>query len=181
MLTIRSYAAVTEYETELQFRLIASSPSPVRDMHADGTWTDYSWAGALDRFMPVHVLPQAWILDDDVNETRNPHVFEFNGTLLVQLIEGMSWPRIELHTFSTPEVFLDAVDALNGQKPFLVSFDHDLRSEITGSHCARALCERLRDTGDIPPPEYIVHSANPEGARNIISHMETYRKYLSLK
>ena len=96
------------------------------------------------------------------------------------MIEGMSWSRIEIVTFSTPEKFLAEVDALTTARPFLISFDHDLRSAITGSECAKRLCEKLQDMGNINPPQYLVHSANPEGAKNIMSHIETYRKYLTL-
>jgi hypothetical protein len=180
MITIRSYEIQTPLEAETQYRIIARTVDTVRDLRKDGTYADHKWASALDRFLPVHVIPQAWILDDDVDEERNPWTFEFGGMKLADLIESMSWPRIEIVTFSTPEAFLAEVDALTTSRPYILSFDHDLRSATTGSDCARILCEKLQDMGDITPPQYLVHSANPSGAKNITSHIESYRKYLNL-
>jgi len=90
--------------------------------------------------------------------------------------------------------------------PEFVSFDHDLDDEHyndlfsdknwvkddsdielmyneykekTGLECAKFLVEYCVDK-KVPLPEYIVHSANPAGKKNIESYLENAKKHLSL-
>jgi hypothetical protein len=89
---------------------------------------------------------------------------------------------------------------LNGV-PNFVSFDHDLGDtamdeyfrnvatngtldyenieEKTGLDCAKFLVEYCVDKNQ-PLPEYLVHSANPVGKKNIESFLENAKKHLSL-
>ena len=90
--------------------------------------------------------------------------------------------------------------------PEFVSFDHDLADEHyndlfsdknwskddpnvelayeeykekTGLDCAKFLVEYCADENQ-PLPEYLVHSANPAGKKNIESFLENAKKHLSL-
>jgi hypothetical protein len=89
---------------------------------------------------------------------------------------------------------------LNGV-PNFVSFDHDLGDtamdeyfrnvatkgtldydnikEMTGLDCAKFLVEYCADENQ-PLPEYLVHSANPAGKKNIESYLENAKKHLSI-
>jgi hypothetical protein len=81
--------------------------------------------------------------------------------------------------------------------PYIISFDHDLADEHvydyilnvrregtinydkyrekTGLSCAKWLVEYCMDK-NLPLPGYAVHSANPIGAENIKSYLESYLK-----
>ena len=79
--------------------------------------------------------------------------------------------------------------------PYFLSFDHDLADEHygmrdqldemeyilyqekTGYHCAKWLIDYCMDN-NIDPPEYLVHSMNPEGKKNIIFLIENYKRFL---
>lgn len=91
------------------------------------------------------------------------------------------------------EQFVDAITK-NGL-PYIVSFDHDLADEHvadfilnvrhegkidydkyrekTGLSCAKWLVEYCMDK-KLPLPGFAVHSANPIGAENIRSYLESY-------
>jgi len=82
--------------------------------------------------------------------------------------------------------------------PEMISFDHDLAdehysndmyagaevynknydhfTEKTGYDCAKWLVEYCMDF-DLDLPEYIVHSMNPAGGKNIWEYLENYRKF----
>ena len=82
--------------------------------------------------------------------------------------------------------------------PEVISFDHDLAEthynsdmyegqeaynkhyeefeEKTGYHCAKWLVDYCMDK-DVDLPDYLVHSMNPAGAKNIWSYLENYRKF----
>jgi hypothetical protein len=82
--------------------------------------------------------------------------------------------------------------------PFLVSFDHDLADihyslpngnrdgighlndeeivwEETGYDCAKWLCDFCLNN-HLPLPDYIVHSMNPVGRKNIQAYLENFKK-----
>ena len=65
--------------------------------------------------------------------------------------------------------------------PDLISFDHDLADinydEKTGYDCAKWLINICIDQ-NINPPNYMVHSMNNVGRRNIIYLIENYKKFL---
>ncbi len=79
--------------------------------------------------------------------------------------------------------------------PDLISFDHDLADvhysmndriteddydiveEKTGYHCAKWLINLCMDE-NLNLPNYMVHSMNNVGRRNIISIIENYKKHL---
>ena len=63
--------------------------------------------------------------------------------------------------------------------PSVMSLDHDLGDDDTTMVFLRCLVNELWD-GGTPPPDYRVHSANPVGAQNIISFMESWRRSVSL-
>jgi|688.fasta_scaffold349784_2 hypothetical protein len=68
--------------------------------------------------------------------------------------------------------------------PNIISFDHDLSDidystpecEKTGMDCAKWLVDYCMNTGkDIP--DYIIHSMNPVGGKNIFMYLDNYRKF----
>jgi len=61
--------------------------------------------------------------------------------------------------------------------PSFVSFDHDLGDSApqTGYDFAKWLVERDIDYGDLPDDfSFVVHSANPVGAKNIQMYLDNY-------
>jgi hypothetical protein len=88
--------------------------------------------------------------------------------------------------------------------PDLISFDHDLADfqydltpddysnmseedmimkfgsmEKTGLDCAKFLVEYCMNVGSLLP-EYVVHSANPTGKKNIQAYLDNAKKHLNL-
>ena len=72
--------------------------------------------------------------------------------------------------------------------PDLISFDHDLADfqqfspeqlsvEKTGLDCAKWLVDYCLDN-DLSLPDYIVHSANPVGKKNIEGYLSNATKHL---
>ena len=59
--------------------------------------------------------------------------------------------------------------------PEFISFDHDLGGEDTTMVFLKRLVNEVWD-GKTMPPDYIVHSANPIGSKNIVSFMESWKK-----
>ena len=59
------------------------------------------------------------------------------------------------------------------------TLDYDIIKEKTGFDCAKFLVEYCMDENQ-PLPEYLVHSANPVGKKNIESYLENAKKHLSL-
>ena len=62
--------------------------------------------------------------------------------------------------------------------PAHMSLDHDLGGNDTSMIFLRRLANDVWDDTS-PPPDYQVHSANPVGAQNIVSFMESWRKSLT--
>ena len=58
----------------------------------------------------------------------------------------------------------------------LISFDHDLGGEDTAIPVAKML-ERLAYFNEINPIKWRVHSANPEGKRNLIAALRKADEY----
>lgn len=63
--------------------------------------------------------------------------------------------------------------------PQFISFDHDLGEEDT---TMVFLCRMVNEVWDgvSVPPDYQIHSANPVGAENIRSFMDSWRKSMGL-
>ena len=59
------------------------------------------------------------------------------------------------------------------------TLDYDNIKEKTGFDCAKFLVEYCMDENQ-PLPEYLVHSANPVGKKNIELFLENAKKHLSL-
>jgi hypothetical protein len=59
--------------------------------------------------------------------------------------------------------------------PDLMSLDHDLGGEDKSLHFLRWLSDEFWD-GKETIPAYFVHSANPVGARNIMSFMDSWKR-----
>jgi predicted AAA+ superfamily ATPase len=57
--------------------------------------------------------------------------------------------------------------------------DYDNIKEKTGFDCAKFLVEYCMDKNQ-SLPEYLVHSANPVGKKNIESYLENAKKHLSI-
>jgi len=70
---------------------------------------------------------------------------------------------------------LDCVKARG--MPVFISFDHDLGGDDTAMVFLRQLVDTVWDEKS-SPPAYAVHSANPVGAANIRSFMESWKKIL---
>jgi hypothetical protein len=84
--------------------------------------------------------------------------------------------------------------------PDIISFDHDLADEHyskemyegteeynkkyeefkekTGLDCAKWLCDYCMDYRETLP-EFVVHSMNPAGGKNISSYLESFKKFQS--
>jgi hypothetical protein len=65
----------------------------------------------------------------------------------------------------------------NNGWPEFISFDHDLGGDDTTMVFLRKLVDQVWN-GDNLPPDYMVHSANPVGSKNIVSFMESWKKSL---
>jgi len=72
---------------------------------------------------------------------------------------------------------LDIIQILGWPK--FMSLDHDLGGDDTTMVFLRRLVNEVWD-GEQPIPDYIVHSANPVGAQNIIAFMESWKRSRSL-
>ena len=59
------------------------------------------------------------------------------------------------------------------------TLDYDNIKEKTGLDCAKFLVEYCADKNQ-PLPEYLVHSANPVGKRNIEGFLENAKKHLNI-
>jgi hypothetical protein len=59
------------------------------------------------------------------------------------------------------------------------TLDYDNIKEMTGLDCAKFLVEYCVDKNQ-PLPEYLVHSANPVGKRNIEGFLENAKKHLGI-
>lgn len=73
----------------------------------------------------------------------------------------------------TAEEAIKFIDSLN---VVLISFDHDLGTELTGYSVACHIEERVY-LGKMKCPRWIIHSANPVGRKQIQSAMESAMKY----
>lgn len=63
--------------------------------------------------------------------------------------------------------------------PYLISFDHDLGERRNGTHCAKWLtkhCDKL----DCDLPDFMIHSMNSVGAKEILSWLNSWKKAKSL-
>lgn len=67
---------------------------------------------------------------------------------------------------------------LNGM-PAFISFDHDLGGSDTTMVFLRDLVDMVWN-GEDNPPAYEVHSANPVGAKNIVSFMESWKRSMGM-
>lgn len=59
--------------------------------------------------------------------------------------------------------------------PSFISFDHDLGGDDTTMVFLRKLVDCVWNGDDIPP-DFIVHSANPVGSKNIVSFMDSWKR-----
>lgn len=66
--------------------------------------------------------------------------------------------------------------------PTFVSFDHDLGEGKTGYDFAKYLVELDMDTNTMPQNfDFLVHSANPVGAKNICAYLRNYLEFKNRK
>jgi hypothetical protein len=67
--------------------------------------------------------------------------------------------------------------------PEFMSLDHDLGEDDNTMRFLKELHHIWEDWGSEPDliPGYVVHSANPVGAKNIISFMESWKKSVALE
>lgn len=65
--------------------------------------------------------------------------------------------------------------------PWFMSLDHDLGGEDTAMIFLKELYEIWYSFSDTPKiPEYLVHSSNPIGSKNIVSYLESWKKSCEL-
>ena len=62
--------------------------------------------------------------------------------------------------------YIDAINQIKTGKVTWISFDHDLGQKKTGYDIAKYIEENVHN-GNIPCPEWQIHSANPTGRQNI--------------
>lgn len=62
--------------------------------------------------------------------------------------------------------------------PVMMSLDHDLGEDDNTMRFLKELYVMWEDMGADPDkiPDYVVHSANPIGTKNIISYMESWKR-----
>lgn len=83
--------------------------------------------------------------------------------------------------------FCDKIEELFcGNEEFGVSFDHDIQCidldgrEFTGKDCAEFMCEmHMNSFNSCDFPKYWVHSKNPVGSVNILSYLDSYKRFIS--
>ena len=84
-------------------------------------------------------------------------------------------------TWSLARSFEEALDIVDEKgMPNIISFDHDLGEGKTGDDFAKWLIEQHLN-GDLTFPErfeFIVHSANPVGKKNIESRLNNFLKHI---
>lgn len=72
--------------------------------------------------------------------------------------------------------YKDAVDQLKTGKVTWISFDHDLGEGKSGYDVAKYI-EKGVFNGDIPCPEWQIHSSNPKGRRDIEMAMKSAERF----
>lgn len=76
--------------------------------------------------------------------------------------------------------FVDvAIENKFNPEMFIFSFDHDLGEGKDGYDCSKYLVNKLMDSGNTTPLNFVVHSKNPIGKRNIEMFIQNYNKTLS--
>lgn len=69
----------------------------------------------------------------------------------------------------------EALDYIkNNGMPSFISFDHDLGGDDTTMVFLRKLVDYWNGYDTIP--DYVVHSANPVGSKNIVSFMDSWKR-----
>jgi hypothetical protein len=69
---------------------------------------------------------------------------------------------------------------INHGDPTFCSFDHDLGGDDTTMKFLRWYAYQYQTDKNTTIPEYVVHSANPVGAKNIVAVMESWKRSLEL-
>jgi len=67
---------------------------------------------------------------------------------------------------------------LNSGVPEIISFDHDLAEDKSGTDCARWLINYCINNDKKLPKQIYIHSMNTEGRADIKSLFTTYYKYM---
>lgn len=81
----------------------------------------------------------------------------------------LKWMIVKSH-----KEFINVIDE-NGL-PDLISFDHDLSEEKTGYDCAKWLYDYCLENNK-QFPEYLIHSWNIVGTKNIKHYIENFKKH----
>lgn len=175
---IKSSAVSSAEEAELQYRLLclaqAGGATRVRDVKGKH-FTEYSIKSALEEFEPVWLVPEIWVLDDDIHGPRDPEQFTQDGVRTLGDCLRDHFGDFIIVKLSSAAELSHELGRIAGKRPIGISFDHDLGPDMDGAEVARVLCNYL-DTYGLSLPMYHVHSANAPGGDNIVSIMETYEK-----
>lgn len=103
-------------------------------------------------------------------------------------IEDVTWVKYpsydNVHILRRECDFMFAIMHIDCIKDYLFSFDHDLQdfdvagNENTGYTCAKWLCDYILDRNWNPDDlNYVVHTKNPIGGKNIISYIENFKTF----
>lgn len=99
----------------------------------------------------------------------------------IEMVDRSRWPNTHILIARSSDEAKKLIYNPEIGVPLFCSFDHDLGGEDTTMvflrWFVREYCDLFPKT---KPFEYAVHSANPVGAKNIVSFMESWRKSLEL-
>jgi len=142
-----------------------------------------------------------WLFLDDIREPYlDPKYVARLGKKTFNFVSAYHYTFFE--PFKTEEWFVvrshkEFIEYIekNGAENLFVAFDHDLGDEHypvtnnikiidydkfkekTGYDSAKWLCDYCQENG-VKFPEYIVHSWNPVGKKNIETYIENYKKHV---
>jgi hypothetical protein len=113
-------------------------------------------------------------------------------------LDAFAYKRLPVYLNERWEIVRNYADfvahVLKYGMPNMVSFDHDLADihyklcnhggeidydsleEKTGYDCAKWLVNYCMDLGYLPTPQYIIHTMNPVGGKNIKKLLDNYNK-----
>lgn len=101
----------------------------------------------------------------------------------ILFLDDQRFPPSNMKTYTIiARSYDDAVSILQWcGVPSMISFDHDLGEEKTGYDFAKYFCEQVLDGKihlDLQNFDYVVHSQNPVGSKNIEQYMDNFLRLL---
>jgi len=118
--------------------------------------------------------------EDCANYMSTPHIYRLLKWDVVRsydefkdVIEQRGLPEIISFDHDLADEHYDS-DMYSGDDSYNKKYEHF--TEKTGYDCAKWLVEYCMDR-DLDLPQYVVHSMNPAGGRNIWEYLESYTKF----